>query len=310
MTSSGKLVYNRYKLIESRPRFEILLGKNEKEQDSLLFRANQSFPAELLSELTNTSIMAIDLIPQKGNKTLLCFDLLNPGYHALFLSFAENIIRFVCSISNEDKPFEAIVLRYKQWQNLLKANHDGVLSVEKIRGLIGELLFLRDFLIPQFGAKTSIDYWKGPIGADQDFMTENNWYEIKTISSGSDTVLISSIEQLDSERFGNGEIVVFALDTTTTADPNAIRVNGLVQEIKMQLSENEAYYLDNFLFSNLGYYNKQEYDVGNYIVRLSSTQRYTINSNTPVLRKSDIPSAVVAIKYTLSLAGLNSFKIE
>ncbi len=310
MSNSVHLVFNRYKLVESGPLYEIFLGKNEKNQDSLLFRVNSSFPEDLFAELTNTTTMAVDLIQMENNQTILCFDLLDTDYQTLFFSFADNMISFVSSQSNEDSPFEAIVLRYSQWQRLLKTNRTGLLSVETIRGMIGELLFLRDFLIPEFGAKTALGYWKGPIGADQDFRTEKKWYEIKTITSGSDTVLISSIEQLDSEQFGPGEIVIFALDATVPADPEKITVKSLVDEIKVQLSRQESYTFDNFLFSNLGYYDKPEYETGNYVVRLSSTQRYAIDAISPVMRRSSVPSAVVFLKYNLSLAGLDACRID
>ena len=309
-SNSVHLVFNRYKLVESGPLYEIFLGKNEKDQDSLLFRVNSAFPEDLFAELTNTSTMAVDLIRKEENQTILCFDLLDVDYQTLFFSFADNMISFVSRQSNEGNPFEAIVLRYSQWQRLLKINRTGLLSVETIRGLIGELLFLRDFLMPEFGAKSALGYWKGPIGADQDFRTEKIWYEIKTVTSGSDTVLISSIEQLDSEQFGAGEIVIFALDATVPADPEKITVKSLIDEIKVQLSRQESYTFDNFLFANLGYYDKSEYETGNYVVRLSSTQRYAIDAISPVIRRSSVPSAVVSLKYNLSLAGLNTCKID
>ena len=308
MSSFVDLIFNRYKLVVAKPLFEIFFGKNEKEQDSLLFRVALPFPEELLSELTNTSIMAVDLIQK--SQTIICFDLLDANYQALFFSFAENMISYVSRQANENTPFEAIILRYSQWQELLKINRTGLLSVEAIRGLIGELIFLKKYLIPKFGAKTSIGYWKGPIGADQDFRTENTWYEIKTITSGSESVLISSVEQLDSEQFGSGEIVIFALDATVSADPEAIIIKKLIDEIKLQLNEKESYQLDNFIFTNLGYFDRPEYETGNYIVRLSSIQRYAINDSSPVIRRSTIPSAVVSLKYSLSLVGLSAYRID
>ena len=308
MSNFVEPIFNRYKLVDAKPLFEIFLGKNEKEQDSLLFRVDLPFPEGLLSELTNTSTIAVDLIQK--DQMIICFDLLDANYQALFFSFAENMISYVSRQSNENTPFEAIILRYSQWQELLKINRTGLLSVEAIRGLIGELIFLKKYLIPKFGAKTSIGYWKGPIGADQDFRTENAWYEIKTITSGSESVLISSVEQLDSEQFGAGEIVIFALDATVSADPEAIIIKKLIDEIKLQLNEKESYQLDNFIFTNLGYFDRPEYETGNYIVRLSSTQRYAINDSSPVIRRSTIPSAVISLKYNLSLVGLNAYKID
>ena len=310
MINSSHLVFNRYKLVDSRPLFDIFLGKNEREQDSLLFRVNKQFPDNLISELTSTSTMSINLIQQEKQKTIICFDLLDTNYQALFFSFANNMIDYVVRPSNADNTFAAIVFRYNQWQKLLKANRTGLLPVERIRGLIGELLFIHRYLTLEYGTQKSLGYWKGPLGADQDFRTENTWYEIKTISSGNDTILVSSIEQLDSERFGTGEVVIFSLDTTVLADPEAITIRRLINEIKQDLNEQDACHLDDFLFTNLGYYDKPEYETGHYVVRLSSTQRFSINDTSPVIRRSNIPSAVISLKYNISLASLSAFKVE
>ena len=68
--------------------------------------------------------------------------------------------------------------------------------------------------------------------------------------------------------------------------------------------------MDDFLFTNLGYYDKPEYETGHYVVSLSSTQRFAINDTSPVIRRSTIPTAVVSLKYSISLASLSAFKIE
>lgn len=302
--------YNRYKLIEDRQSIEIYLGKNELEQDSLLFLVSLHFPDDLISELINTDLISINLTERKDGKTVLSFDLQASEMHSLFLSFAENMISFLCIPSNLVKPFDSIMLRYGQWRKLLKANHTGLLHVNTIRGLIGELLFLKEFLIPIVGPSLAIRYWTGPTGSDQDFKTNNTWYEVKTIHSGKESVVISSVEQLDTERFGNGFLVVYALDATVSFDPAAIKIKDLIAEIKKGLSEHDTFLLDSILFSKLNFYDRPEYDTGEYVVRKSSCDIYAITNKTTVMRKSYIPNTIISVVYELSLIGLSEFKVS
>ena len=307
MIEDIKLIFNRYKLIESHQDLEIYIGKNERGQDSLLFIINKPFPTDLVSELTNTGMLTVFLLTRKDGKTIISFDLQDVSLNSLFESFTQNLIHFVCSPTNLVKPFESIALRYEQWKKLLKANKSGVLSISAIRGLIGELLFLKDYLIPQFGGKIALSFWTGPDGSDQDFKTDRTWYEIKTIHSGQDTVTISSVEQLDTERFGSGNLVVFALDATVSADPHAITIKSIISSIKKSLTEQEAFLFDNILFSSMNYYDRPEYETKDYIVRQSSIDFYKISNDTPVIRKNNIPDTVVSLEYKLSLIGLKAF---
>ena len=46
-------------------------------------------------------------------------------------------------------------------------------------GLIGELLFLRDEMIPTKGLDAALESWMGPEKTHKDFSYDNDWYEVK-----------------------------------------------------------------------------------------------------------------------------------
>ena len=56
-----------------------------------------------------------------------------------------------------------------------------LLSEFQILGLMGEILFLREFLIPKYGEKMALLGWSGQELTHKDFSYANEWYEIKTI---------------------------------------------------------------------------------------------------------------------------------
>ena len=70
-----------------------------------------------------------------------------------------------------------------------------LISDEQIKGLIGELLFLTDNMIPNYGETRAIQAWSGQEMTRKDFSIDDTWVEVKTIDFGKPTVVISSLEQ-------------------------------------------------------------------------------------------------------------------
>ena len=97
------------------------------------------------------------------------------------------------------------------------------MSDTEIVGLLGELLFMDDHMIPQYGVATALASWMGPEKTHKDFSTENMWYEIKTINSGKTTVRISSLEQLDGDI--EGQLVVYDLEKMSPSFNSEFSIN-------------------------------------------------------------------------------------
>ena len=105
-----------------------------------------------------------------------------------------------------------------------------LLSEQEIKGLIGELFFLKNYLIKKIGYYDALEAWIGPSYATQDFVLKNEWYEIKTTSINSQEISISSVEQLDT--INKGKLVVLYLDKTSALDDNKLTINEIVLNIK------------------------------------------------------------------------------
>lgn len=299
------LEFNRYRLVDSSIPIEIYLGKNERNQDSLLFLIQQDFPLELAPRLTSTEVMTVFINKrQASGDWVLAFDLQDEMYHAIFCSFAENMVTFMKEPANYKKPFDAIADRYGQWQKLMRSHRDGLLSINEARGLIAELLVMRDVLTPKYGKSKAVASWKGPIGADQDFQFDDVWYEVKSVPTGKNSVKISSLEQLDSSVFDKGVLVVVFIDMTIPADARAITLKRLIDSIYFSLEGQDRYIFESRL-ADAGYFARPEYESGGYVVRQSSIVLYAIDKSSPVLRRSSVPISIVEAEYELSLVALN-----
>lgn len=96
-------------------------------------------------------------------------------------------------------------------------------------GLIGELLFLKDQLSKSIGFSEALKSWSGQELTHKDFSYGDTWTEVKTIRRSSQSVRISSLEQLDSEY--DGELAVYALEKMSP-EYKGITLNKLIVEMR------------------------------------------------------------------------------
>ena len=109
---------------------------------------------------------------------------------------------------------------------MLAKYRGNMLSEDEIKGLIGEILFLKDFLLSQYGEVSSVNAWIGPEMADQDSVFSDVWYEVKATTSGANSIKVSSIEQLDVAL--DGELIIVFLDKTSKAKMIKMAGNSIV----------------------------------------------------------------------------------
>jgi hypothetical protein len=80
------------------------------------------------------------------------------------------------------------------------------------------------------GVIDALRSWTGPDFNDRDFIFSDHWVEIKTKSLSSDTITISSIEQLDVNE--EGYIVVYSIDKTSYDDERGFCLMDKVNELR------------------------------------------------------------------------------
>lgn len=127
----------------------------------------------------------------------LMFQLTRPELGKVFSHLCEDLVESSRTLSDPGKSVSFVMARFSRWQRLLERGRSGLLELNELRGLMGELLVLEQVIVPRHGIEPSLRGWTGPLGADQDFVFEERRYEVKTIRRGTDTISISSAEQLD-----------------------------------------------------------------------------------------------------------------
>jgi len=249
---------------------------------------------------------------QKGKRTdgrwAVSLSLVDPEYKGIFLLFCGDIIDSSRMMSSKKEAVKFIARRYKEWREMLANSPREILSPSEIKGLLGEMYFLHSYLSVRYGIDNAVLSWTGPRKLPQDFIIDDTWYEIKTISSGRAEVGISSIEQLDCSNAG--ELVIIYADKTSLTNERAINLNQVYQQLLERIQDdNVKTEFSNMLF-RYGYYPRQEYETSEYAFEVKETIRFDVAGDFPCLHRSEMPKSVVQAEYTISLPAIKDFRKE
>lgn len=274
---------------------ELYVGKNEKGYPTL--RYNGEFQPV---KIVGNSILEIKQV-KTANYMSILFSYTAKENFSLFYNFCEDIINQTSSYLGNDGYLE-IVNRYNQWKKMFYGNSK-ILSENEVLGLIGELLFLKDYCFSIYGVSVGLNGWSGPEPTHKDFSYKDEWFEIKSINSFKNTVLISSIEQLDSVI--DGKLVVYSFEKMSPSF-NGISLNALVGTVSNMIQ----YETDKDIFfeklKQVGYSYNEVYD--NYMYDMINLDKYIVNTEFPKIKAVDLPNGIGKVQYEIFLSLIEKFK--
>lgn len=224
---------------------------------------------------------------------------------SIFGLLCGDLVSATRSIPNTVAAMRFVSNRLKSWRRLLEDGQHSVLSVDEVRGLFGELLVLGEYLSSGIDAKSAVRAWNGPFGADQDFQFADSVCEVKTIYPAASAVTISSERQLFSE-LPKFELRVLALEEN---EEKGQSLNSLVGIIRGRLfSDIDALAAFDERISAMGYLMREEYNQP--IMSAAYEARYNVGDDFPRFVPTDLPLGVSKLRYHISLAHCEPFKIN
>lgn len=239
-----------------------------------------------------------------GDLLTLRFSLENNDLLEYFCTFCQDLLDSVKVTSDDETAYQTLRSRYYSWKQLFRPDNARLTEAE-IMGLIGELLFLKDYMMIERGIDVALESWMGPEKTHKDFSDQQDWFEVKTINFGKDSVRISSIEQLDSDI--NGTLVVYELEKMSPSF-EGIRLNPLVNSIialLVNIHQREIFMAKLQLF---GFDFSNEND--NIVFALRNKYMYKVdNKHFPRLSRTLLPGAITQAQYDLLLTEIEPFKI-
>ena len=291
--------FDLYKRVDENHVLDLYIGINEVGKKTLFLLAGNE-----PSAVASSQMIIVEVGLRKDEKWGLSFILANDKYEDIYLHFCADIIESSRSLHYKHQGAEFVCARYQKWREMLAAAKNRTLSASEIKGLIGEIFFLKNYLIPLYGEEKAVYSWIGPEAADQDFVLLDKWYEVKTTVSGAETVNISSVEQLDSS--GIGELVVIYMDKTSLSDEKKITLNDIYESTLDDIKEERIKYKFKTILLNHGYYPKPEYDSFHY--RYNGIRRFLVDSTFPSIKRKNLPNSIAEVKYTLTLSTIINYE--
>ncbi|MGB5157361.1 PD-(D/E)XK motif protein [Desulfobacterium sp. N47] len=277
-----------------------------------LFVYEFSSEAESISNINLPDLVGIQTayIPANGsiNSNRLVLLLNEQSNWELFLSLCNDLVQATRQSKTSASAVQTILRRLTRWHEFLRKNRSELLTEEKIKGLIGELLFIRNYLIPTFGSGRAIQFWQGTEGLPQDFNINNSAIEVKCQSGAtSPYVRISSAEQL-CPQLPEMYLFVITLGKSTPETENAINLPGLISNIRDILQSDTSSHIERFndLLHMIGYIDSDSYLDFTYI--LAGEKMFQVTEGFPRICNHDIHHGIVKLSYDISLSECEPFK--
>lgn len=200
---------------------------------------------------------------------------------------------------DEARLAQVAVQRLVHWRDLMEREASG-LGEAALRGLIGELLILRDRLLPSLGPAAAVGAWRGPFGGPQDFvLPDNARIEVKTIGREVGEVRINGLAQLDAGE-DSLTLLIVRVEAVEADTRDAITAPILIADLDSQLSTDpEAVAKFKTALVRLGWHEHGSHEA--IAFRLIGFEEHAVGAGFPRLTASTVPRGVVDVDYVIML---------
>lgn len=283
-----------YQRIDGSNKVDIYLGYNDDGNMSLVITEKGRE-----SKVKSSQLINVGLNRRNDGKYALSFDLIDENFKSIFLIFCNDIIN-VCEKVGKEMAISTAITRWGYWREMFRKRTSNILTIEEIKGLIAELIVLKEIFIPKYGEEKAIKSWMGPLSGHKDFEVDSTWYETKGISENALYVTISSLEQLESDV--DGHLIVTRLEKTSETNSLAINLNSMVADVIGLIEDVDILELFKTKLEAVQYYYSDEYF--KYCFVKKGLQSYLVNNNFPRIRRKDVHYGIGNVKYTILLDSI------
>lgn len=219
----------------------------------------------------------------------------------VFTAFCQDIIECTRTGVDEAHLGEVIVRRLVHWRSLLERDSSG-LGEAALRGLIGELLVLRDRLLPSLGLSAAVSSWRGPFGAPQDFVLPDGRHaEVKTVGRHAEQIRVNGLAQLDSGQ-NPLSLIVVRVEPTTETSAGAVTAPSLIASLRTALAPEPETLRDfDAALAGMGWHEHPSHD--DMFVRPIGIEDHEVGPGFPRLIRATVPSGVLDAEYMIALPG-------
>lgn len=152
----------------------------------------------------------------------------------------------------------------------------------------------------------AIRSWSGPDLTAKDYSYKEDWYEVKTISTNSNSVSISSLTQLESVTSGH-LVVVRVEQMSSEYNEGDYCVEKIISDIMRSVDDEEV--KDLFINKILSYgYDFDECENTFHRYRVANGKFYLVDNNFPRITTDSVSyKEVIKVTYSLALDGIQKY---
>ena len=234
---------------------------------------------------------------------LLCLDI--AGYSGFDLIGSEIITELA---KGNRSPSEIVHQVLAKWRRFWGQIPQDLLSRIEVTGLIAELRFLAEKMIPEVGTAKAIRCWRGPFGSRHDFEWPGESVEVKATTSSRGRIFhINGIDQLEPPE--NGKLFFFGVRLREEGG-GEMTLPGIVETCRNLVSSDEDS-LDKFesALVQVGYspLHNDEYEKTRF--RSMGEVLFEVKNDFPRICVSNfiggIPSGIEHVEYEINLNGFD-----
>lgn len=255
-----------------------------------------------------SEIVLVERHEDSSHRWNLVFTLQDRKFREVFLRLFDD-----CHSRSADAPNEAVALDsigavIDEWRRLMKPRQMGRLSMDELRGLIGELWLVSNRFSLSRSMEAAVVGWLGPLGLPQDFWyPEDGFHEAKSIGPLTTRIKVTSEQQLDAADL---ELLVLRVANTDDAAEGAVNLLKLVSKLRAGLTaEAISHDILEERLTALGVDLGDPFYEDTWFV-VSSLTRYSVTDGFPAIRASGLPEGLDRVKYQLTVSDLAEFLVE
>lgn len=233
---------------------------------------------------------------------LTCAGGTQQAFRRPFLAFCEDLLLDLDSAGTT--PEDAAFRTCNRWQRFWTADDDGPVSIEWLRGLLGELRFL-EMLVEALGP-TVVSRWTGPAGEDHDFQAMRRVaFEVK-VASGVPYTIECNLHQLDSTLFDELYLVCYQ----AVREDDGESIVAIIARLEAALGNDEQA-LDRFLdaLQAAGYRPQRRADYDAFRFAVDGPFFYVVDDDFPRITTASftapLDGRIRGVRYRLQLTDLS-----
>lgn len=265
----------------------------------LPFDSSEKFKSDKKSQSIQVALSKNDFFGETNQYIeIICKNPDNSQF--IFNKFNALVSMIFVKIKFEEKNnYIAVTETIQEWRDFFRNEKKKYLSTEEIRGLIGELHFLKSLLAKNINAYES---WHGPESERHDFRQNNISIEIKTSGSKNKHCTISSVDQLETPE----DAKLFCQYYQLEKDDQGYSIPQLIKEIEeLGISKIDLERKLNDL--NYNFEDDNYYTDSSRKFRILSDAFYEVNDSFPRITKNSfqnkkIPRNIIKIVYQIDLS--------